>query len=134
MLVTNQTKTPGTLADLTETYWKLVQLGGTSVVMTPERQSKRHFTLQTNDNRVTGFAGCNHFFGQFNAKVLAVGAGNLTFSALGVTQMVCPDIELNEQKVLQVLSNTTSYNITAKSLTLFSQTGAELASFDAVYF
>tara|TARA_R110000744_G_scaffold20279_2_gene53256 strand:- start:5821 stop:6294 length:474 start_codon:yes stop_codon:yes gene_type:complete len=133
-LATDETKATAPLANLTNTYWKLVQLDGTNVVMAPEQKYERHFTLHSNDGRITGFSGCNRFFGQFNKKAITVGSGNLQFSALGATQMACPDEKLNEQSVLNVFANTTAYKITAESLALFNQDGVELASFTAVYF
>ena len=133
-LATNESKTTAPLADLTNTYWKLVQLGETNVEVTSEQQTERHFTLHSNDGRIAGFSGCNRFFGQFNTKAITVAAGNLQFSFLGTTQMACPDAKLNEQSVLNVFANTTAYKITAESLALFNQDGVELASFTAVYF
>ncbi|ASP49260.1 META domain-containing protein [Cognaticolwellia beringensis] len=133
-LATEESKATAPLANLTNTYWKLMQLDGTNVEMTPEQKHERHFTLHSNDGRIAGFSGCNRFFGQFNTKAIAVGSGNLQFSALGATQMACPDAKLNEQSVLNVFANTTSYKITAESLALFNQDGVELASFAAVYF
>ncbi|ARD45728.1 META domain-containing protein [Colwellia sp. PAMC 21821] len=133
-LATNETKITAPLADLTNTYWKLVQLGGTNVEMTPEQQTERHFTLHSNDGRIAGFSGCNRFFGQFNTKELTIGAGDIQFNALGATQMACPDVKVNEQTVLNVFALTTAYKITAESLVLFNQDGLELASFKAIYF
>jgi putative lipoprotein len=49
---------------LTETYWKLVQLGDRAVQVAPN-QREPHLILRTTGNRVGGSGGCNRIMGSF---------------------------------------------------------------------
>lgn len=100
-------------AELHSTYWKLLEVSGQRVV-TPEGGPEAHLTLAPAESRVAGHAGCNSFFGSFEA------AGNrLDFSSLGSTMMACPEGMQSEQAFLQALNETTRYTIEGRILTLF---------------
>ena len=66
------------------------------------------------DGKVTGFAGCNNFFGSFVAtdKTLEIGP-------LGTTRMACPTpIMQQETAFLTAIGSTTAYYIDGTTLTL----------------
>lgn len=119
--------TPLVHADLFETYWKLVELGGKKV--TPRADGRdQYLVLNREENRVNGFAGCNHFFGQFVA-----GQGDaLVFSALGATRMACHQGADTEQAFVQVLERSNRAVISGLFLELYFHQRL-LARFEAVY-
>ena len=123
---TNETCAPTTHAELQNTYWKLVELDGKKV-STPEGMREAHLILARSDSRAHGFAGCNNFFGGYQAD------GNaLSFSAMGATMMACPEGMDTEQAFLQALGETTRFEISGQFLTLFAD-DRPLARLEAVY-
>lgn len=122
------------LASLTETYWKLTKLDGKEVSMAANQQRERHFVLHSNDNRFSGFSGCNRFFGQYQYASDKAGNGSIGLSSLGATKMACPDVAINEQEFLSMFAEAVFYEIYEESLTLFNKDNAVLATFEAVYF
>lgn len=111
---------------LTETYWKLIWLGDTPV--TPlENQQEAHLVLHTQDHRAAGFAGCNRFTGTYELDGTA-----LRFGPLATTRMACASGMDVEQRMLEALHATRSWNTTGEHLELSDDHGALLARFEAV--
>ena len=52
----------------------------------------------TDSTTVTGFAGCNHFFGNY-----AISGDSITFSALGSTRKYCKTYQAAEREFLKFL-------------------------------
>jgi len=121
-----ETCEPSVHAELVNTYWKLVEVGGTAVT-TAEGMRETHMILDSAEPRVRGHAGCNNFFGQYT-----VADGTLGFSAVGSTMMACPAGMDTEQAFLQALGQTTRYEISGQFLHLY-QDETLLARFEAVY-
>ena len=72
------------------------------------------------DGKISGFAGCNNFFGTFVAtdKTLETGP-------LGTTRKACPKPAMDQEYAfLQSIENATNYQISGKQLTINS-TGKE---------
>jgi len=113
-------------ADLRDTYWKLIELDGKPVV-TPEGMREAHIILATEGSRTHGHAGCNNFFGSYEAE-----EEKLTFSALGSTMMACPEGMDTEQAFLKALGKTTRYEISGQFLILYAD-DHPLARLEAVY-
>jgi heat shock protein HslJ len=113
-------------AELENTYWKLVELDGRAVV-TPEGMREAHIVLATEGSNARGHAGCNNFFGTFQAK-----EDSLTFSALGSTMMACPEGMDTERAFLQALGETNRYEISGQFLTLYAD-DRPIARLEAVY-
>jgi len=65
-------------------------------------------------NRVTGFAGCNRFFGTYSTA-----ANTISFSDLGATRMMCQD-EVNkvEQNFFQTIAKVNSFELSKGTLSL----------------
>src|SRR5450432_1813643 len=59
-------KTPA--ASLTETYWKLTELIGKPMGITPADKKEIHMKLRKETGNVEGFGGCNGFGGSFVTK------------------------------------------------------------------
>ena len=117
---------PATHAQLLDTYWKLVELGNESIA-TPEGMREAHVILASDGSRAHGHAGCNNFFGNFEAR-----GDTLTFSALGSTMMACPEGMDTEQAFLDVLGKTNRHQISGQFLTLFADDRL-LARLEAVH-
>lgn len=70
---------------ITETYWKLVELGGREPSMQEGQGKETHFILKEEGQRVVGNGGCNSFTGTYDLQ-----EGNrLRFSQMASTKMAC---------------------------------------------
>jgi heat shock protein HslJ len=81
--------------------WHLTEVDGSPV--SPIAHDKQpHILLDPTQKQVTGFAGCNHFFGRYELD-----GPSLKFGPLGSTRMACPDLETGmETSVFNALENT----------------------------
>lgn len=115
------------LADLKNTYWKLVSLNGQSIKMDQERREP-HMMLRE-DQRLQGFSGCNPFMGRFSQE------GNLvTFGPVASTLMACvPDLSY-DRTFMQLLQGQAEYQIEGEVLTLTNKGQNLQGVFHAVYF
>ena len=113
-------------AELVNTYWKLTELEGEPVV-TAENQREIKITLRE-ENKLTGFAGCNSFFGSYEYDETT-----LSFSKLAATRMFCADTMDKESLFLKSLAAVKSYKITGQTMQLFDAEEKLLARFEAVY-
>ncbi|GAA5141906.1 META domain-containing protein [Thalassotalea piscium] len=120
-------------ATLTSAYWKLTQLNGNAVTMQQNQDQERHMIMNADDNRLSGFSGCNSFFGEFEAEELLKGEGELKFVGVASTKRACPDSNINEQTYFNVLRDTAFYQINTNSLTLLNKHKKVIALFNAVY-
>ncbi len=88
--------------DLEGTVWHLVKMGGESYTLPADS-----FNIILNENALGGRGACNSLLGQYaTGEKLA-----LRFSHLGSTKMLCPENENLEMKLIQLLSQTTHYDI-----------------------
>jgi copper homeostasis protein (lipoprotein) len=122
----DETCVPDVHADLQDTYWKLLELQGHTVT-TPESAREVHMILASAESRAHGFAGCNNFFGGYQAENDA-----LSFSLMGATMMACPEGMDTEQAFLQALGETTRAEINGQILSLYASDQL-LARFEAIY-
>ncbi|WP_159819052.1 META domain-containing protein [Colwellia sp. 20A7] len=111
---------------LVATNWTLAEING---VKAQNDSQDKNIILHANDNRVTGFAGCNHFFGSFEAEDLIDGLGKLKFHHIGSTKMACLNVEINEKTYFNALSDTVFYQLDESSLTLLNEALTVLAIF-----
>ena len=103
------------------TMWHLVKMGGESLTLPADS-----FNIILNENGLGGRGACNSLLGQYaTGDKLA-----LRFSSLGSTKMLCPHNEDLEMKMIQILSQTTHYDIDGDVLMLL-QDGTVLATFKA---
>jgi len=71
-------------------------------------------TFHEEENRVTGYGGCNQIHGAYKK-----GEGNkLSFSPLAATKRYCEPVMELEDQFLSVLSRVTSYQLENDTLTL----------------
>lgn len=114
---------------ITEKYWKLKTLDGKEVSMKKNQEREIFITLKTNENRLTGFAGCNSLSGEYKLE-----EGNrISFKNVAVTMKMCPDVDLNESELLEVFELADNYTIVNDVLSLNVGRRAPLAVFEAVY-
>ena len=111
-----------------EKYWKLIELNGQPVMMGEDQEREAHFTLRQ-DNRVTGYSGCNALSGTYHLEE----GYRIQFTDLAVSMRICPESE-KEREFLDVLNTTDNYSHTGDTLTLNKARMAPLAMFEAVYF
>ncbi len=124
------TKNAMSTADITEKYWKLKTLNGQPVTMAKNQEREIYFMLKTDENRVTGFSGCNTFGGTYTLE-----KGNrIHFDQMLSTMRACPDVEVNESEFLKVFELADNYTINGDTLLLNVGRRAPLAVFEAVYF
>ena len=114
---------------ITEKYWKLNILEGKKVTMAKNQEREIYFTLKTDQNRVTGFAGCNAFSGEYSIE----DGNRIRFKNMAITMMACPDVAVNESEFLEVFELADNYTINNDVLSLNVGRRSPLAVFEAVY-
>jgi uncharacterized lipoprotein YbaY/heat shock protein HslJ/uncharacterized lipoprotein NlpE involved in copper resistance len=116
------------IAELTDTYWKLVQLNGKKIPIAPSHKRQIRITLASEGSLLIGFSGCNQFSGTFKQT-----ENKLSFSQMAGTMMACvaPYMKL-EQMVFKMLDETFSYRIEGEKLFLL-KADQIIACFEAVY-
>ena len=102
------------MAELEDTYWALVELGGRAIeVSVPEKTP--FLELSSKKRSAYGFGGCNRFFGSYESS-----GESLTFGALGATRMACPEGMDQEQELFTVLGKVTRYEVRDSVLELLA--------------
>lgn len=113
--------------EIVNTYWKLIELDGKEVVMTPDQEREQYFILNA-DNTISGFGGCNYFNGTYTLP----DAMSITVENLSSTMKSCQDT--NENEFLEVFNIANNYTISNKKLFLNIGKRAPLAVFEQVHF
>ncbi len=114
-------------AELLNTYWKLMQLGD-QVITTPAGAREIHFVLQSENQRVAGFSGCNRMMGSY-----VLDGAKIRFEQMAGTLMACvPDLEL-EREFLAMFALVARWEISGESLRLLDSQGKTLATFESRY-
>jgi heat shock protein HslJ len=91
--------------------WKLQSLNSSDVSTLTKPIVIR---LDTLEKRVSGFAGCNQFFGTYSANNNAI-----TFSGIGSTKMFCDAPQQTENDFLKALQEVGSFQTDGKTLTFY---------------
>ena len=117
------------MASLEGHAWVLTTIEGVEVSETDFPNKKPWILFDTENDRLSGFAGCNLLTGPYTIQ----DDNSLTFGAIASTKMFCPDVQ-GEQLFLTMLSNTAKYQVTTEQLTLIDKDGAPLAQFEADFF
>ena len=95
---------------ITNVEWKLIRLNGEDVsALNPPLT----LLLDAAQMKVSGFAGCNRFFGGYELN-----QSSLRFSAMGATKMYCQDKSSVEDKYLKALSEVQSFKSANGTLVL----------------
>jgi putative lipoprotein len=117
------------LAELSNTYWKLLEIDKVPVKMHDRQSKQSFFQLTNNDLSVKGFAGCNNFSGSYT-----VNGNSIKFSPLAATRKACSYDMATESKFLQALDDSRFYSIHEHGLKLLNTDKKVIAVFEAVYF
>ena len=119
-----QKKTTASTTVITETYWKLIELMGKPVGITPAGAREMHMIMKIDSSRVQAFAGCNNITGIYELKE----TNRITFSKMITTQMACTNMEM-ETQLLKVFETADSYYLIGDTLQLIRARMAPLAKF-----
>jgi putative lipoprotein len=117
------------LADLSNTYWKLMSMNGEKVTMSEKQKREAFLQLNPNDEKIKGFAGCNQMMGTYATK-----GNDLSFSKLGSTRKACIEGMDTESQFMQVLTDTAYFSIHGHNMTLLNDSKKPIANFTAQYF
>ena len=108
--------------DITTAKWQLVEMKDVEDVKPLFQDNLPYFELDVANERISGFAGCNHFNGAFkmaNGKIEVNGP-------LAMTKKLCMDN--GENSIIKLFNNADSYQIGNKELILYTE-GAKVLSF-----
>lgn len=117
------------LANLTNTYWKLLSMNGQAVIMGELQTREAFIQLVETGSSVKGFAGCNVISGTFTTR-----GNDLSFGPIAATRKACPSGMEDETRMLNVLAATSYYSIHEHHLTLLNDDKKKIARFQAQYF
>jgi len=113
-------------AVLTGKRWKLIEING-APVKDAGQEEPIFIEFHKEENKVNGFAGCNHYFGNYELK-----EGNrITFSKIASTMMACPDLD-REQELFKIFETADNYTIYGNELNLNKARMAPLAKFTLI--
>jgi heat shock protein HslJ len=96
--------------DVSELFreWKVIKIKGLE-----QLSSAPTLLFVEEDNRVSGFAGCNNYFSTYKVEDNA-----LSFDKTGATRKLCPDMGV-EDTFLKALESVVRYEIVKKELHLY---------------
>jgi heat shock protein HslJ len=108
---------------LADTQWKLVQLNGLNVIITPP-QKPVTIAFSPEGRRIAGSAGCNSYLGTFTDE-----HGRLQMHPGSMTMMACADpAGSREKKFVAMLRSADGYKISGDFL-LLTSSGRTVAKF-----
>lgn len=114
-------------AELTETYWRPIEIDGKPVVVQADAREP-HLVLQKDGSRLRGYAGCNSMAGGYTL------AGDaLSFGPMAMTRRACigDGADALESAFLAAVGATAGYRIIAEVLELRDATGKLRIKFEA---
>ena len=114
-------------AELENTYWKLTRLGDEPVIV-GEQQREPHIVLHSQEQRVSGFGGCNRLMGGYT-----VDGGSIEFSQMASTMMACAEGADIERAFTEALGRVHSWRLIGHHLDFFDEAGELVARFEARY-
>jgi heat shock protein HslJ len=117
------TPKPGPNRPLESTYWRAVELAGTS---TPAQTASREAHLVFQSGRVAGSDGCNRVTGTYTLD-----GDGVTFGQAAATRMACPDTTAVEQAFHAAMKSASRWRITGERLELLDAAGTRVAVFEA---
>jgi heat shock protein HslJ len=116
------------LPEITNKYWKLIELNGATLTPLDKQRSELHINLHVDGNRLTGSGGCNNFTGSYELK----DGNRIRFAQIASTKMACIDMS-NEDSFLKMLNIADNYIVKGDTLILNKARMSPLARFVAVY-
>ncbi|QOI96144.1 MAG: META domain-containing protein [Flammeovirgaceae bacterium] len=95
---------------LQATEWKLLHLGQDDVSML---QNPVTLTFTENESRISGFGGCNRYFGSFSQS-----GNRISFTGVGSTKMYCDETMNVEDTFFRLLNEVDAFNVQGEKLVL----------------
>ena len=115
-------------ATLTNTYWKVLRLGGTEVAA-GEGRREPNLILREGDGGFTATVGCDQIAGSYRLS-----ADRLEFVSETATATPCPaPLDEWERQLGKVLTDAVGWRIDGQTLELLDEDKATLALLQAVY-
>ncbi|MGQ9481730.1 META domain-containing protein [Chloroflexus sp.] len=110
--------------DLTNRQWQLIELEGQPPLPLEQALSMAFDST----GRISGFAGCNSFSGDYH-----INGTTITLSNVAMTLIACADDAVTSQEMMfhQALQAVTQYELDAGTLTLRDENGAVRLRFQA---
>lgn len=113
-------------ATLVDTYWRLGKVGE-RVVPTPQGGQDIYFVMQSDNQRVAGFSGCNRMMGSY-----ALNGSEIKFDQMAGTRMACIGDSMKiEYEFLAIFPRVARWEIDGQTLQLLDADGNHLATFQA---
>ena len=109
-------------------FWSLREMNGKKVMMSPNQEKEQGFMLRSN-GKITGFAGCNNFFGTYT---LSGKNGISVDKNLGMTMKACPDVKVNEQMFAKIFTQANNYQVKGKTMMLKDAKNNVIAVFETM--
>lgn len=121
---------PRSAAELTNTYWKILEIAGQRATPVADRREP-HLILRTGDKATfDATVGCNRIRGDY-----ATEGDGLSFGTAAMTRMACPPpLDALEAALAQTLPRVARWKIAGTRLDLFDDSGQTLLRAQAVYF
>ena len=104
--------------------WKLTEINNQAITLDKDFPKEPQLTFNP-DHSVNGNLGCNGFGASYESK-----NNTLAINQIVSTQMACPNLEI-EQKFIDVLNNSTSFEIKSTTLLLKNEKEEVLAKLQA---
>lgn len=105
--------------------WNIVELNGSSLVPA-EHQPFPYIGFNVSNKSVYGTSGCNRIMGSYES----LKPGKLNFGQLGMTMMMCPDMEL-ENRVSKMIEQVKSYKfLTSNQIAFYGKGSKPIAVLD----
>lgn len=98
---------------LTNSYWILDQLNGEKISH-PDDIRKIGFEINKDEKRISGFGGCNNFFGSYKQD-----GDVLNFGPIASTKMACLTSTFNEHDFFKVMDSVNRFEIRNNQLFLY---------------
>lgn len=117
----------GANARLTDTYWKLIRVGGQPVPPPQEQHRQAHIVFSGDHAAVRGNSGCNDLSGDYQTD-----GERLTLENLASTEMACAEDNPNDE-FIDALHRTRRFQVEGQRLILYDDQGAPLAVLQAEY-
>ena len=97
-----------TSLSLSDANWKVIEINGAPITSTMKRKP---FLKFSEDNKVSGFAGCNGFGGTYTLK----NTSTISIDNVISTKMACPDLAI-ENNLFRVFENTNNFIVKGDTL------------------
>lgn len=111
----NEAQEQAIKSQLTAAVWTLSKIKGEEVKKPAEEQQEVHFML-SEDDKVSGYTGCNQIMGAYELGENS----SLKFKDVATTRRSCPEQNNKENEFLEVLSQTSSFKLDDKKLSLLN--------------